>query len=441
MKRALVTLAVISFTLLSADVIARRLLITGGGGGAGGGGASTSVPVLGEFEVLPSPKGGWTWFNDPRAVYYNGKTYFGYIDGSGDPYAAQYVHSTELTSTTARLYPAQSPFEVDDHDNPAFLIRDSDKRILAFFSTHTSTNQYVNISTNPEDATSWAGPTNVAASIGGNLVTYANPVQLTGEVNDPIYFFFRDHYDGVNAEWAYSKSTDGGVTWGTKVSVVRLTYSKNVPNGDSRIDFVASPHASSESTEHSIYHFYYQGGSWFKSDGTSAGGLPLAASSLTKVYSGAGAADHAWLWDIAIGSDGHPRIVFATFPSVTDHRYQYARWTGSTWVVNQIVAAGGSIYPSAGAEDHYSGGVVLDQSDPNIVWASVGVGGGVWELRRYATGDGGSTWSSTTLASSGKNVRPVSIRNHDGGKLIVLWMDGTYTTYTNYSVATKGAGY
>jgi hypothetical protein len=413
-------------------MIARRLLM-------GGGGALTVLSVA-EFEVLATPKGGWTWFNDPRAIYYNGKTYFGYIDGSGDPYAAQYVHSTGLTSTPARLYPAASPFQVDDHDNPAFLIRDSDKRILAFFSTHFGTDQYINISTNPEDATVWDGPTNIRSVIGGNITTYANPVQLTGEANDPIYFFFRDHYDGTNTEWGYSKSTDGGVTWGSKVSVVRLNYTKNVPNGDSRIDFVGSPHAdnSVEPIEHSIYHWYYQGGAWFKSDGSAAGSLPLAASSLTKVYSGAGAADDAWMWDIAIGGDGRPRIAYATFPSTSDHRYNYARWTGTGWVTSQIAVGGNHIYGDA-TQAYYSGGVVIDQSNVNVVYASIYISAGRWDIFRYESSDNGLTWVGTALTSSGKNVRPVSVRNH-GAELQVLWMDGTYTTYTNYSVGTTGAG-
>ena len=48
------------------------------------------------------------------------------------------------------------------------------------------------------------------------------------------------------------------------------------------------------------------------------------------------------------GRSGNPVLVFASFPTVTDHRYHYARWTGSAWEVNEITAAGGSIADEPG---------------------------------------------------------------------------------------------
>ena len=61
-----------------------------------------------------------------------------------------------------------------------------------------------------------------------------------------------------------------------------------------------------------------------------------------------------------IDGNGHPVIVYAAFPATSDHRYRYARWTGSTWDDNEIAAAGGSLYPE---ELYYSGGVCLDPAD------------------------------------------------------------------------------
>ena len=90
-------------------------------------------------------------------------------------------------------------------------------------------------------------------------------------------------------------------------------------------------------------------------------------------------------------------------------------------------------------QSFYSGGVVLDQSDPSIAYVSVEVSVGRWDIYRNRTTDGGATWSSYALTSSGKNLRPVSVLNH-APDLQVLWLTGTYTNYITYSQGTAGAG-
>ncbi len=37
---------------------------------------------------------------------------------------------------------------------------------------------------------------------------------------------------------------------------------------------------------------------------------------------------------------GFPVVVYARFPTDTDHRYVYARWTGSEWIEWEIVKSG-----------------------------------------------------------------------------------------------------
>jgi hypothetical protein len=59
-------------------------------------------------------------------------------------------------------------------------------------------------------------------------------------------------------------------------------------------------------------------------------------------------------------------------------------------------------------------------------------------MDRFATTDGGTTWTPTILSASGKHIRPVSVRGH-GAELPAMWLTGRYTTYTDFSVATVGA--
>lgn len=403
---------------------------------AGGGGSSAVQLVAAGAHVAP----GWCWFADDRAIYYNGMTYFGYVTADGDIYVRKYTHSTATVSVPFDLH---ATLQIDDHVNPSLLIRDSDKKLLAAYSQHDGATIYLRISTNAEDITAWGAEASLDASIGGSRYTYPSLVQLTGEASDPIYIFFRDHYsaaDETPATMAFTKSTDGGSTWAAETRLARMTYHKLAANGDARIDFVGSNHPADVGVDYGIYHFYMQGGNYYKSDGTQiVASLPIAYTDMTQVYDGSSV--KAWLWDIAIDGTGKPIIVFATFPTeFTDHRYNYAKWTGAAWDVHEITAAGTGIDNTDANGLTYSGGVVLDHTDPQIVYLSKQVSG-QWEIYKYVTADGGATFSSTaiTTGSTSKNIRPVAIRNH-ASDLKFLWLNGTYTGYTNWNLALLGSG-
>jgi hypothetical protein len=139
---------------------------------------------------------------------------------------------------------------------------------------------------------------------------------------------------------------------------------------------------------------------------------------------------------VAADDAGRPVLVFASFPSASDHRYSYARWTGAAWDVHEFLAAGGSI-SADGKEEQYSGGMSLDHEDPSRVYLSRQVGSG-WRVEVWITPDGGATWSSQVVSdSSVKNVRPVSprgMRSFDAD-LSIVWMRGTYPSYLTYETS------
>jgi hypothetical protein len=395
---------------------------------------SPAPTTLAAFALTTAAAGGWSWFGDPRAVYYNGKTYFGYIRGdNGNVCIRSYDHVTEIVSAETVLHAA---LEIDDHDVPSIHVRPSDGRIVVWYSAHLGPAIYQRISTNPEDISAFGSETDLDASFGGSQYTYPSPVYTSSGTT--IWLFVRSHVAGI-AYWWYNASGNGGATWGSTTQLHSVTYSKIASNGTDRIDVACSNHPDAGATK--IYHLYRQSAAWHKSDGTNMGtGIPFAGTDMTTVYDGG--AKLVWIWDIAYKSDGNPVIVFVKFESTTDHRYMYADWDGSTWTVTEIVAGGSYIATDLGfnaSQVYYSGGVVLDHSDPTIVWASVGVGGGVWEIRRLVTANAGASFSSSTLVSSGKNMRPVSVRNHVPG-LQALYMPGTYASYVTYSVGTSGVG-
>lgn len=393
------------------------------------GGASANITLT------SAPDGGWTWFQDARALYASGKTFFVYVDGtSGAVEVRQYDHATATVSNAVAL----RTLGTDDHYAPAMLRRASDGKILIFYSSADQTKTYLRVSSSADDVTAFASEADITPS-GGTLHFYHQPVELA----DGMYLVIADQVSGSNKRWTYSKSTDDGATWSARTSFYQVDgtgnpiYLKAVQNGDSRIDFVATDAHPSNGVS-SIYHFYYEGGSFYRTDGTQiTASLPFDHTSLTTVYNAATEGRRAWLWDIAIDPDTHsPVIVFASFVSTTDHRYMYARWTGTAWAVTEICTAGGYLYA---AQPHYSGGVVLDHETPSVVYASRD-DGSQFEMWRFTTTDQGATFTGEALtsSSSGKQMRPVAVRNH-APDLKVLWLSGTYTSYTSFSLGIMGS--
>ena len=386
-------------------------------------GTTTSPAAL----ALP---GVWTWFNNPVGLYHNGKTYWGSINKDGNVTVTEYTHVTEVLGaiTTLKTSPG-----VDDHNNPTLLIRDSDKRLIAWYSAHNGADIFQRVSTNPEDASAWDSETGLSATLGLITYTYPNPVQLLDETDDPIYLFFRSD-SGSGLQYFFAKSTDGGATWAaaTKVWNQIRPYNHIVKNGEGRIDFaVNTTHPNVAIND--LYHCYYEGGSWFQTNGTLITATPpFDVSSGTLIYDASANGDvRCWTWDIAIDGSGHPVIVYATFPDTeTDHRYRYARWNGTSWDDNEITPAGGGYLYAA--EEYYSAGVCLDHTDPNVVYLSKKVAG-IYQIHRYTTSDGGSSWTAVQLTNRAQDcLRPRSVRSHSGSKRLLYWT-GVYSTFTDFN--------
>ncbi len=403
--------------------------------------ASSLTPVyVNDFvELTASPGGGWTWFQEPRAVEYNGTIYFGYIKSNGDA-AIRTINATTLAVSAETIL--KVGLGADDHNNPTILIRDSDKRIVVFYTGHVSADAiYMRVSTNPEDISSFAAEVNLDSQIGGAAYTYPSPVQLLAETNDPITLFFREHIDDNTTALRFSKSTDSAATWSSRTLLFRVTnqsaYWKVASDGQGRIDFgVSSGHPFYDANV-KIGHFYYEGGNYYRTDGTQiVTALPLSFSDVTEIHNGT---PTSWIWDMAVDADGHPHVTYATWPGRHDARLNEARWTGSAWVANEVAAADrGDIEPKTGM--YYTGGIVLDHEDTDVAYVSRWVDG-QWEMFRYTTPDDGDTWAGEQLTyrSPGMNVRPVAIRHH-GPNLAALWvLFQPYTDYFTFAGGTRGA--
>lgn len=393
--------------------------------------------------------GAWTWFNHPRAVYYAGtfqKTYWGQITSSGDVVIHSYRHDTGVLEA----FTLKSALNVDDHSNPAILVR-SDGKLLVMYCAHTGSQVLCRISTNAEDISAW-GTEIVALDEGAHTYSYANPVYLSAQSR--IFCFTRED-DTANKLWIYFYSDDGGATWSTRNEIwstgAEQPYLIVTSNGVDRIDFLTShKHPGRAGGNSKTGHFYYLyatgTGKFYTSAGVEITSPPFDHTEVTMIYDGAsGSNKNNWIWAIDYQTGGNPHVLMAFFESVTDHRLMYSKWNGSAWTTPvEIAAMGDSLDPDF--ETLYSPGACFDGRSPTTVYLGKQVSGHA-EIQQWSTADAGATWAKDRDLTTGSssvadthNFRPCSPKNYPvGSPYPVLFCAGKYVSYNSYAQVTIAA--
>lgn len=413
----------------------------------------SGVPAIrpaapGEAYHAVSVDGGWCWFGDPRAISYAGVTYLGWVTSEGD---LQVAAHDEISGAT-KVVTLERRFERDDHANPGLAALPSGE-LLVFYSRHNGANAYLRRCSDPPALDKWTPATTLSVTSPGTdrraRVTYPSPVLVPSE-NDALYLFWR------GSDWKphAARSTDGGATWerlGTLISRPgagddNRPYFKVAGGKSPGIHLAFTDGHPRNEPENSIYYACFRGDRFYGADDhmlgeRSAGPLDPADADL--VYDGA-SRGRAWVWDDAEDAEGRPAILFARFPTEPEHIYMYARWTGARWDVHQLCEAGSWMpqTPPGGdeREPHYSGGLVFDHANPNIVYLSRQPGPGEpFEIERWLTSDGGQSWTSTpvTRGSHAMNIRPVVARGHPPNRTGLYWLHGEYRHYTDYRLSVR----
>ena len=428
-------------------------------------------PVPGEI-VEVAPNGTWTWFNDERAIWHQGKLFVGYVRSDGNPGVSRFDAATGMANHVN--FGTVNSVEVDDHNNPSFTPLE-DGRILTVYSKHgTASAFYSRISTNdsPASIQHWS-PEAIKVTPARN--TYSNTYRLSGTgagENQTIYNFSRC----INYNPCVTISPDNGASWGNTVQMIQVgtggtrPYPRYVSNKKNRIDLIYTDgHPRNENN--SVYHLYYQEQNFRKTDGTlvkSLANLPIVHGIVSDPNSGEKGSviyqynaswGRGWTWDLHYDETGKPVCAYQTqrddvTGSGWNHDriyYHYARWTGNSWQSRFIAHGGRGIYSS---EDDYGGGMAIDPEDPRIVYISSNAANPFhlteinqvplavnqrYEIWRGITLDGGLTftWSPVTSNSLQDNLRPIVPENH-GLSQHVLWLQGTYASYVNYSTKVMG---
>ena len=298
--------------------------------------APAAAQSVRERELTSS--GAWSWFGDPAASTSTAPTAAPTPAGCRPAAASRwgsYDHDTGLRTITT----LKARLQVDDHVNPSILVRPtagcwcSGRPMPA---TTCGTGARPGPRTSPPGSRSGSSPHPRHPRL-----HLPQPVQLSGEGNR-IYLFWR----GGNFNPSFSTSSNG-TSWSAARTLIlnsgERPYVKYAGNGRDTIAMPSPAHPRSGRTN--IHYVAYQAGSLPPADGsviTSMANLPITPAQAELVYSWR-TNGKAWVHDVALDDAGHPVIVYATFPTDTDHRYRYARWNGSSWTDRELVRAGRSM--------------------------------------------------------------------------------------------------
>ena len=373
--------------------------------------------------------GSWSFFGDPRAISHDGHTFTGWISTTGNVWVARYTRGGQLSKKLIFRGLGR-----DDHNNPSLVFR-RDGHLMVFFCPHSgrdlpppgipSVMRYM-VGLHKHSIAEFGRvhtvPTNVPGGLG---YTYPNPIQL----EDKLWLFWRG--GGWNPTFSY---TDDGHKWVPARELVRShtgqrPYAKYVGDGRRRIHAIFSDgHVSSY--RNGLHYLRYEGGDLYAVGGRRLGSLkdvPLDISELDHVYRYSSSGGRAWPQDIALTSEGRPRIVYIRRTGSGD-TYYYALHDGTRWQSRRIVAAGGN-----------SAGATFDHDDPRYVYLSRQLGR--WrQVEQWFTPDDGRTWSHRQLTAdpSGFCVRPVTPRGlRDANRILYVWGDDRTKSWRDFTTRVR----
>lgn len=391
----------------------------------------------GEDALLVSHDGAWNWMQDPKAVFIAGerrRTYASWMTRDGRLMLGAVDFDTRATET----FTLRARWDRDDHNNAA-LVALSDRRLAAFYSRHNGRGMFCRVASRPEDLSAWGDETLVTTE---RRITYPNPVRVDSE--GLWYCFWR----GPTWKPTFATSPDLRAWSAPRVLLCDAgregfwvrPYLKVAGDGRGRIHFAFTNGHPRNEPFNSIYYMRYERGRFFSAAGATLGALdalPMRHADAELVYDARAGGARAWAWDLALDAAGHPTIAYTRLVADHDHRYHVARFDGSRWRDVELTRGGGWFPRTPRGmhefEPHYSGGIALDPADPNIAYLSRPVGG-VFELERWTSSDGGLAWTgrALTAGSAADNVRPVVPRGPDRPANHLLWMHGHYVHYTLY---------
>jgi hypothetical protein len=386
------------------------------------------LPKPGEAHQTYAPNGIWTWFGDPKAIYYKGlheKTYISWFDiSSGNTEKKGKIAISSYDHASGKIETAILATDAgwDDHNHPSILVR-NDGHILVFWCGHSGNKMNLAVSKNPEDVTAWETTRVILSNDYGSNFTYPNPYILSAE-NNRIYLFYR----GIDWQQTMTWSDDGGLSWIKPFKYFaggNRPYHKYHANNRDEI-LTVMDYDNRALPEHFLAikkgGFYGADGKLVRTFDDVRTNGPIKSSDLPSIFV-KGTTGNGSVWDVAEDPEGYP--VFVSDSIQNGHHYWWTRWNGTKWEKKYLLNSGKEM----GGEFGFACGVTLDHNNANVLYLSHWVKNSAGtdsmpELERWITRDHGSSWQKTgiTANSAAMNTRPCVPRNYTGGKISVIWL-------------------
>lgn len=409
-------------------------------------------PKTGEAYPIITNDGTWCWFTEPRAFYFKGKyerIYLGWIDHKGNIV----VGYCNIKDKNTGFKIVHKNFEIDDHDHPAVYV-DGNGFVHLYYSYHaTSKPIFYRKSKFPENINDWEGPfllyINDTINYKGyrNSYTYANIVTLKKENNRQYLFWrgmdFKPNVAIKDSIWSLGKI----LILPERIYKDRRPYLRIFSDEIDKIHFAFTDGHPRDEKYNSIYYMYYQSGNLYRANGSIIfqwKDIPVIPINTDIVYDAHKTGEKAWVWDVAQDKNGNPIIVYSRFPNDSTHLYYYAKWDGKQWN-NYFMVNSGKWFPQTPQgkverEPNYSGGMVIDYNNPEIVFISI-QRKGIFEIERWKFDDKKILWSITPITNNSKNhnVRPVVARNNPyRNTTFLFWLNvEKYAHYTDYKTSIR----
>jgi rhamnogalacturonyl hydrolase YesR len=396
-------------------------------------------------------EGGWCWYQDPRAMIFNGKLFMGAVQGNGTGPALVGVYDLRANKNLGSVV-VHDNFDNDDHNAPVFYSR-SDSSVMCVYQKHNRENVIYSRISDPKNPLRWGDESVFDVGV---KTTYSNLIAMSSEKK--LYNFFR----GINWNPTFITSSDEGKSWSepfhfisSEVKGKQRPYARYAGNGKNSI-FISFTDAHPRNYGNSLYFANFHDGKFWKANGSFIKDLakdgPLRPSEAELIFKGSGelgtkpdlsVPNSAWTSSIVYDAKGYPHIGYTLYISNTDHRFRIASWNGSRWFDREVAFGGKCLYD---LESSYTGLISIDPVDPTYVVISTdvdptrGVALANHEIFRAKVGLTDSTssirWEAITINSPVRNIRPVILR--DGNKRIVLWNRGVFKSFINYQMDIVG---
>jgi hypothetical protein len=412
-----------------------------------------------------SPNGAWCWFQDERVIVNTHEAndpvlMFTAISASKeieDEQGDLDLYWYGLGSRQGGVVELHDRLGQDDH-NVAALFQLPNGQTQAVYARHNKdVNTYSRLSAqgNPADwseariyeGTAKATYNNLRTAGVGADMKLLNFSRMQGW--DPNFLV----YDDRSGSWQYG---------GRLLNSEGRPYLKYAGSEDGTRIHVVATDQHPRNFDNSIYHGVMDGSALFDSKGKVldqdlSDQDAVEPTALTVVFKG-DPDNVAWMADVEIDRNDQPVIAFSVQKDGRgkpqgsgglDHRYHLARFGPGGWRHHEIAYAGERLYPR---EDDYTGLVAIDPENVNHLVISTNadpVTGtpliSVADHRRHyeifegKSSDDGKTfiWQALTRNSTVDNIRPI-IPAWESDRRVLLWMRGTYTTYTDFDTQIVG---